>query len=217
MKSAIVNGSPRGNTSNSLRMARWIKDMYTESIIPQFNLTPVKRQQEVLETLKDIDTILFIFPLYVDSMPGIVKEFFERLEAQKKSFKGKSFYFLIHSGFPEMNHSRSLQRYLEYFSSKVMQVVYMGTLIMAGSESMQMAPDQLYGRQKPIIQSMAKLIENGQAIPESLNQKMNRRERLSIGMRIAFMLNPFKNFYWNHRANQHDHKADLKAQPYING
>ncbi|MEA1911499.1 MAG: NAD(P)H-dependent oxidoreductase [Spirochaetota bacterium] len=85
--------------------------------------------------------LLFVFPLYVDSMPGITKAFFELMENYKEYFSGKPVYFIIHSGFPEMIHSKALSRYLSYFSGKIMNMNYKGTVIIGWSEALQLAPD----------------------------------------------------------------------------
>jgi NAD(P)H-dependent FMN reductase len=214
MKLAIVNGSPRGESSNSQRMTAWLNELNPQENLEPLLLQRVNKHRDYIEHLRGCDSLLFIFPLYVDSMPGLVKQFFEMMEEAKWAFKDKRVCFLIHSGFPEMIQSRSLQRYLKYFSTRIMEMNYLGTLIMGGSESMQMAPDQMYRRQKPIIQRLLDYLEQGKTLPEGINLQMNRREKMSGIQRWVFTINPFKNFYWNYRAKQHDHPVNIKAQPY---
>ncbi|MGH4124779.1 MAG: hypothetical protein ACREV6_17800 [Clostridium sp.] len=55
-----------------------------------------------MDVLKTAEYILVIFPLYIDSMPGITKDFFEHMERNKGFLTGKPISFIIHSGFPEV-------------------------------------------------------------------------------------------------------------------
>lgn len=211
MKLAVLNGSPRGEKSNSLRMAQWVLGPESKEKITNIN-KPINHQNVIEETLK-ADTLLFIFPLYVDSMPGQVKAFFELMEKNKVNYKEKSVSFIIHSGFPERVHCYNLMSYLEYFS-EMMEMNYLGTVIMAGSESLQMAPDNFYRRQLPLFRSLYSFLERGEKIPEGITKKLSKTERQSKLASYLYKINPFKNFYWNYRANQHGFKGDLRARPY---
>jgi hypothetical protein len=79
------------------------------------------------------------------------------MENHKEKFSGKPVYFVIHSGFPEMIQSQTLSRYLKYFSRGIMNMEYKGTVIIAGSEALQMAPDGAFRR----LQSIPSRISTG--------------------------------------------------------
>lgn len=213
MKLIVFNGSPRGKKSNSTRMLSWISEEATGNIC---YLNKSSLFQSYIEEARKADTVLFIFPLYVDSMPGITKAFFEVMEQNKDAFSGKPVYFVIHSGFPEMIQSKVLSRYTAYFAQKVMEMKYKGTVIIGGSEAMQMAPDNAFRRIQSNLQQMGKAMAEGRSISEDMNIRINKRERMPRIQRVLFTLAPgaLKNFYWNQRAKQHGVKNQLLAQPY---
>ncbi len=211
MKLTIINGSPRGKSSNSTRMIPWIVDESPENIC---YLNKLSLHESYIVSAKSADAILFVFPLYVDSMPGITKSFFELMETHKEIFYEKPVYYIIHSGFPEMIQSKALSRYLSYFSLKVMNMDYMGTVIIGGSEAMQIAPDAAFRKLQSKLQIVGNVINNIELIPENINILINKRDRLTAFRRFLFKISPLKNFYWNYRVKQHGVKINLLDQPY---
>nr|WP_246433928.1 NAD(P)H-dependent oxidoreductase [Spirochaeta isovalerica] len=169
-----------------------------------------------LRKAKTADSFLFVFPLYVDSMPGITKAYFEAMEQHKTDFAGKPVYFVIHSGFPEMVQSKALSHYNAYFATEIMGMDYKGTVIIGGSESMQMAPDQAFRKLQINLKLVGQAIKEYKNLPEDINIRINKRERLSGFRRFLFRITPgpLKNFYWHYRAGQHGEKIDLKGRPY---
>jgi hypothetical protein len=91
---------------------------------------------------------------------------------------------------------------------------YKGTVIIAGSEALQIAPDAAFRRLQSVLKIVQDSINNREYIPESLNLKINKRLKLTAFQRFLFTINPFKNFYWNYRAGQNGFKINLKYQPY---
>lgn len=80
MKLVIINGSPRYKKSNSkILIDEFLKGFYSfdREVAEIYFLADSKQRKEAVKALMDNDIILIIFPLYTDSMPGIVKEFFE--------------------------------------------------------------------------------------------------------------------------------------------
>ncbi|MGL1890645.1 MAG: NAD(P)H-dependent oxidoreductase [Spirochaetaceae bacterium] len=208
MKLSVINGSPRGESSNSTKILKWISKEDVHYI------KQISRQNEVIETCADSDAYLICFPLYVDSMPAQQKKFFELMEENRDLFTGKSITFIIHSGFPEMVQSMVLKEYLELFCAEIMGMNLLGVIIIGGSEALQMAPDNMFSRQIKVIEGLAKNIENQEKFPEDINIKINRKLRLTRLERFIFSMNPLKNFYWNYRASRHTHKVNLKAKPH---
>ncbi|MBI9098106.1 MAG: NAD(P)H-dependent oxidoreductase [Spirochaetaceae bacterium] len=217
MKLTVFNGSPRGKSSNSTRMIPWIisSEGNNETAMEEIcYLNKLSAHENYLKKAQSAEGFLFVFPLYVDSMPGITKSFFELMEKHKVIFSGKPVYFIIHSGFPEMIQSKTLSRYLGYFSSKVMAMDYKGTVIIGGSESLQMAPDGAYRKLQSHLKIVGNSIKNREMIPDNTNLLINKRDRLTAFQQFIFTINPLKNFYWNYRAKQQGIKIDLTDQPY---
>jgi hypothetical protein len=67
---------------------------------------------DVTERIFVADKLLFAFPLYVDSMPGLVMELFESLYNLKGKLSGKEFLFSIQCAFRETLNPRFIERYL---------------------------------------------------------------------------------------------------------
>ena len=83
MRLTFINGSPRGNKSNTGRlMDHFIKGfLETEGNSCEIEyLTKYRRSLTALaEKFAAAENVIIGFPLYVDAMPGSVKEFFETL------------------------------------------------------------------------------------------------------------------------------------------
>lgn len=218
MKLAVINGSPRGDKSNSKRMSGWILDNEgTQNNIDYktYFLNKINRHQDYIDEMDVYDGYLFVFPLYVDSLPGITKAFFDKMTDNKALFEGKPVYFIIHSGFPEMVQSLSLKRYTKYFASKLMGMDYKGTLIMAGSEALQSAPDGFFGKKVSVFNGLEKSIANNEPFNEELSYKISGFYKMNTFQRTVFTLNPLKDFYWNYVLKKNDAKKDVKNAPYL--
>ena len=95
MSLIIFNGSPRGRQSNSGLIAESFLNGFkskNEEETEFFYLSETKnvnRNKEIF-SYENSDKIIFVFPLYTDAMPGLVKEFFESLEPKNKKFSDKT-------------------------------------------------------------------------------------------------------------------------------
>jgi len=217
MKLAIVNGSPRGEKSNSKRMGTWIaskQEDYPDLVVETHYLFKINRHDDYIETLEGADVLLFIFPLYVDSMPGIVKAFFEKMEQKKQAFQGKPVYFIIHSGFPELIQNRSLEGYLTYFTNQIMGMNHLGTIIWPGSEALQMAPDNFFKKRVEAFKNLLPTLLEKRALPVDISEQLGGKEVMSQFQIVTYSLNPFKDFYWKMQLKKNNAKHQLKDQPY---
>ncbi|MDA3845025.1 MAG: NAD(P)H-dependent oxidoreductase [Vallitaleaceae bacterium] len=217
MKLAVINGSPRGEKSNSKKIGAWItsqQGLHNDLTVDTYYLFKINRQDAYIEDLSGTYILLFIFPLYVDSMPGIVKLFFEKLEQKKQAFGGRPVYFVIHSGFPELIHSRSLERYLKYYATKIMDMNHLGTIIWAGSEPLQMAPDNFFRKKIILFEGQLATILTKKRLPEDISEQLGGKEHISKFQSIIYPITPFKDFYWNSQLKKNKAKKLLKNQPY---
>ena len=139
MKLAIINGSPRYKNSNStLLINQFLNGFPSKSNIALSYLVGTENKKKALAYFADSDTVLIIFPLYTDCMPGIVKEFFEAMMGVENSLQ-KKMGFIVQSGFPESIHSVALERYLEKLTKRLGHV-YLGTVIKGGVEGIKIMP-----------------------------------------------------------------------------
>lgn len=140
MKLAIFNGSPRGKTSNTRKLLEYFQKGFENGggeITLVDYLIQERHLDEQVKHFHEQDNILFAFPLYVDSVPGVVKQFIEAVGNFDGS--GKNIWFFVHSGFPEGIHCEGLIRYLELLVKR-WNMNYMGTILKPGTEQVRMRP-----------------------------------------------------------------------------
>jgi len=140
MKLAIFNGSPRGRTSNTKKLLEYFQQGF-ESAGGEITIVDYLIQEKHLDKqvqhFKNEENILLAFPLYVDSVPGVVKQFIEAVGSFDGS--GKNIWFFLHSGFPEGIHCEGLIRYLKLLVKR-WNMNYMGTILKPGTEQVRMRP-----------------------------------------------------------------------------
>jgi hypothetical protein len=136
MRLTIFNGSPRGKGGNTAVILEHFLKGFMETPGNSCDITflvsakePVKPASAFIEA----EAVLVAFPLYVDCMPAMVKDFFEMLEPLGSRGENPALMFLIQSGFPEAVHLRALERYLEKLSRRL-KCRYIGTIVKGGGE-----------------------------------------------------------------------------------
>ena len=143
MRLTFINGSPRGTKSNTARlMDHFIKGfLETEGNSCEIEyLTKNRRSLPALaEKFAAAQNVIIGFPLYVDAMPGSVKEFFEILEPYMGKTKNTALGFVIQCGFPETSHNRHVEKYCEKFSRR-MGCQYLGSILKGGCEGLDIQP-----------------------------------------------------------------------------
>ena len=197
MKLGLINGSPRGRKSNSDRILGWLTSGISNTVsLEKVYAADIKKYDENLKKLEDCDYFVFIFPLYTDSMPGTSKAFIEEMELIKNVFSEKPIVFIIHSGFPESSQSKTVKRYVQYFS-KLMNMNYTGCVLMGGSEALQVAPDKYFGGKAEAFKKLGENIAKLQELDSKAIGEIYGKE--SIGKIQSFLLNytRISNFYWN--------------------
>ena len=105
-----INGSPRAKESFSGTiiecLAKDLKNTYEDSFTYHVILNrPLLEPQQLYDKLLTCDTLVFVFPLYVDSIPSHLLEFMRKLENYKKSSPSQTtsltLYGIVNCGFME--------------------------------------------------------------------------------------------------------------------
>lgn len=197
----LLNGSPRGPRSNSMRMLTqvaqgWQAGGGAEPTILHL-ARPADFDRAVIEAGR-AGMLLLGLPLYTDSMPGLVLGFIEALEPLIGREDNPRLGFLVQSGFMEPLHSRGLERYLMKLAARLGSP-YAGTIVRGGGEALQVMPDQALGKLFARLQGLGEqLARDGRFDPETLRQVAGR-ERLSpvnaAAMFVALKM-PITQFYW---------------------
>ena len=197
MSLMIFNGSPRGENSNSNTIASWFIGGFEET--KTVYLKKVKQHDDFIETSKSYDKLLFVFPLYVDGMPGQVKYFFEQMHKNKDEFKDKEVTFIIHSGFPEAIHSKNLEKYLCRFSD-LMAMKNFGVVILPGSEGFRLMHPKMTAKKAEKVFEIGKMYRLNQPFPKSIKDTLEgplRKSKFKIVMFSILKTIGLTNIYWN--------------------
>ncbi len=210
MKLVIFNGSPRGKTSNTNKLLNHFQNGFSKAggeIESMEYLIMEKHLDNQVKHFKEAENILLAFPLYVDSVPGVVKQFIEAIGNFDGS--GKRIYFFIHSGFPEAIHSQGLLRYLE-FLVKRWNINYGGTILKPGTEQLRMQPEE---KNEKLFKDFEKLGSHLAMTGQFEKQILNKFKQLYVYPKRAFPIIRFLmrlgviDIYWK-KAMKENHVLD---------
>lgn len=199
MQLAIINGSPRYKNSNSaILVQQFLKGFQYNSVTTLSYLSGAENRKKAVADFASSDTVLIIFPLYTDCMPGIVKEFFEDL-IKIESIGQKKIGFIVQSGFPESIHSIALERYLEKLTKRLGHI-YLGTVIKGGVEGIKIMPPGMTKKLFSQFEQLGRYFAEFQNFDPQIMKQLRNPYRLSP-LRIMFFKLMSKtgltNYYWN--------------------
>ena len=165
----LFNGSPRGKRGNTPIFLREIaRGFGGPSEI--HDLIRLKETGSMVQAFSEAKCVLLGFPLYTDSMPGVVKHFIEALEPLVGRGNNPPIGFVVQSGFPEGLHSRYVERYLEKLAERL-DSPYLGTLVKGNGEGVRQMPAEATHGLFADLQSLgAGLDREGRFDPEILTR-----------------------------------------------
>jgi hypothetical protein len=205
----LLNGSPRGPRSNSMRMLDQVADGWQAAGGEAPRVLHLAKRADfdlAVAEFSTADTVVLGMPLYTDSMPALVAEFIEGLEPLVGRAGNPRVGFLVQSGFSEALHSRGLERYLTKLATRLGSP-YAGTIVKGGGEALQAMPDEALRGLFARLQSLGEQLAcDGRFDPDTLSQVAGT-ERFSAGtaaaLSLAFRL-PVTQFYWNGQLKKND-------------
>jgi multimeric flavodoxin WrbA len=137
----LFNGSPRGRKGNTpIFLGEIAKGFDGPNEI--HHLVRLKETDKMVQSFAEAECVIIGFPLYTDSMPGIVKFFMEALEPLVGRANNPPVGFVVQSGFPEGLHSRYVERYLEKLAARLGSP-YLGTVVKGNGEGVRMMPPEM--------------------------------------------------------------------------
>jgi FMN-dependent NADH-azoreductase len=198
----LLNASPRGTRSNSMRMLTHLAEGWESAGGDAPTVLHLARRadfERAVDEFATAGTVMLGMPLYTDSMPGLVMEFFEALEPRIGADDNPTLGFLVQSGFAEALHSRGLERYLGKLAVR-MGAPYAGTIVRGGGESLQVMPDEALTKLfAQLYQAGVELAGEGRFDPQTL-AAIARTERFSAAVAAVFSVAfkvPITQFYWS--------------------
>jgi multimeric flavodoxin WrbA len=216
MNLLIVNGSPRGRKSNSDKMLNWLfNDQQLTSGISIDKVYAVDRKDrdQQLKLMEAADSLLVIFPLYTDGMPGITKEVFEQMEDIKEDLKGKTISFIVHSGFPEPKQSRSVEKYVMHLAA-LLDMRYLGTVVMPGSEALSMAPESMFKKKFDSFRKIGSCIIEGKQLDAAALKLIAGPEVLPPFQLFVMKHVNIGNIFWNRMLKKNNAFDKRYDSPY---
>jgi len=129
-KIVIINGSPKPKESTSMRLIKKINEFLEDKprIYHANRLIEQKNCSKELSNILNSEILLFVFPLYVDSLPAPLIKLLTMIEEerilieQKEKDIGKKFpivYTIVNCGFFEAEHNSIAMDIIKNFSNSV--------------------------------------------------------------------------------------------------
>ena len=218
----LLNGSPRGAGSNSMKMLARVAEGWERSAgegasVEVLHLARAADFERAVEAYSEADAVLLGMPLYTDAMPSLVKSYIEALEPRVGLPSNPRMAFLVQSGFSEAMHSRGVERYFEKLARRLGSP-YAGTIVRGGGESLRSMPDEankkLWARLGALGESLAR---EGRFDAELL-QQVAGIERFNVPTAAALKLAlrwPLPLVMWNGELKKNGALARRDARPYV--
>ena len=217
-KLTLFNGSPRGRRGNTpLMLDQFAKGFSgpTET----HHLVRMKETDQMVEAFARAECVILGFPLYTDSMPGVVKHFIEALEPLVNRKNNPPIGFLVQSGFPEALHSRYVERYLEKLAARLGSP-YLGTIIKGNGEGIRMTPPEMNNNLFNNLQALgAGFAANGRLDPELILHTAHPERFPTILGPIfqVFLRLPLSHSYFDDMLKKNGAFEQRFARPFLEG
>lgn len=138
----LISASPKlGNKS----MSEWLASLGEEYMkdeniqISRLNVRKSisnSRTESDYETMINADALIFIFPLYIFCLPGMLmrflQDFYQYYEEHKDKAQNQKVYTVVNCGFPEPEINMEAVRVIKSFSEKINALFRFGLLIGGG-------------------------------------------------------------------------------------
>jgi len=182
MSTIIINGSPKGQNGNSeIFIKHFISGMKSPCEI-RYIIT--EDHKTLAQYVKDFNTIIFVLPLYIHSMPGVTMRFIEWLEPAEPS-ENKSIGFILQGGFPESNQYKYAERYFASLS-KELNRTYLGTAIKGNSAGIYMMPSFMTKKLFNSLKQLGEIYEQTHSFDKTIIEDFKKPYKLK-GFELAKM------------------------------
>jgi NAD(P)H-dependent FMN reductase len=220
VKLIIFNGSPRGKGSNTRVLLEQFTRGFSENSANSFEIFYLNRIQDhpkLVEQFSTAELVFLAFPLYTDSVPGLVKAFIEALAPLAGRQNNPALAFLVQSGFPEAHHSRFVEKYLKKLAARLGSR-YCGTLVKGGIEGIQIKSEWMKRQSLKLFYEAGREFGQSGGFSPELLKKIAKPEKLNrTGLFIFKFLQKLgmMNFYWDSQLKKNQAVEKRFAQPYL--
>ena len=169
-KTVLINGSLRGDNSNSKKFMDRLSERLGKSAVSFDIVSYLNKYDELATIVSSADKVVFGMPLYVDGIPSQVLRLMEMLEKSGKD-PDKKIYCIANMGFYESHQIRNLLSMVKEWTDKS-GFTYCGGLAIGAGEmvgSMMRMPDPSKGPARNVtlgIDEVARAIKGGTSISD---------------------------------------------------
>ncbi len=219
MKLTVLSGSPRGKHGNTEILLSWFLEGFGAAPGNSHEMAYLRKTDDAerfVTMFRDAETVFIAFPLYTDSMPGIVKAFIDSLAPLVGRKGNPPVLFLVQSGFPEAERSRPVERYLKKLAARLGSP-YLGTIVRGECEGIHVMPPAMTKKIRLAITAIGEHFGRGGELDAEAVRRFAGNERLSGFSRCVLTLMDVlgvAQFYWNMNLRKHGAYARRFARPY---
>jgi len=175
MRTIIVNASPKGNSQNS--NSKIICDEFVRNMQSPCEIISIASScpEEVATLIGNYDSVIFVLPLYIHAMPGIMMRLVENL--RPSPVKGRAMGFIIQAGFIETSQQKYVMR---YFSSLARQLGYnyLGTVCKGEAAAIYMYP-RLFKKVLLKFNDLGSIYEARHEFDKTITESLSKHYELS--------------------------------------
>jgi hypothetical protein len=167
----------------------------------------------------EAECVILGFPLYTDSMPGIVKHFIEALEPLVGRENNPPVGFVVQSGFPEGLHSRYIERYLEKLAARLGSP-YLGTIVKGNGEGVRIMPLSMNEKLFANLQAIGAGLASAGRFDPAVLAKIAHPEQFPALLGPVFKVFlrlPIAHSYFDDMLKQNGAYERRFAQPFLDG
>lgn len=182
MNTIIINASPKGKSQNS--NTRIISEEFIRNMKVPCDISFIVNSdlEELAGHVEQYDTIIFILPLYIHAMPGIMMNFIEHLKPS--STKGKSMGFIIQAGFIETAQEKYVEAYFKALANQL-NYDYLGTVSKGEAAGIYMFP-KLFKKVLSKINMLGEIYEKTHAFDPKITEDLGKPYTLSKSQARTF-------------------------------
>lgn len=161
MRIALINGSPKVNNSASGALLEDLKRCLGENVeVVEFGFHSRAISNEVIEELAKTDAWVFLYPLYVDGIPGHLLSCLIQLEEARIQNPKIHIYGIVNCGFYEGIQAELALKLLQNWCVKT-GFTWSGGIGVGGGGGLAMMPkmEPGYGPKAPIDKALAELAD----------------------------------------------------------
>jgi len=219
----LLNASPRGERSTSMKMLARVAEGWERTVGQPPAILHLAKPADfarAVDAFCRADVVLLGMPLYTDAMPGIVKSYIEAIGSRANAAPSESLKptlgFLVQSGFPEVLHSRPVERYLEKLTRRLGSS-YAGTIVHGGGGALDQMPENANKNLWQALRTLGEQLARNGRFGEAELQAVTGIERFSpvvaALLSVAVKLHLVE-FMWNSQLKKNGAWDRRFAAPY---